>query len=391
MLYHKHTYLIWFLSFSTILTSFFLLQIGKSQATNIYFFNNNNYFQFNSTNAYNIIESQLNFGFRIPGTESSKNCGDYFIEHMNAISPTLPIFQHNFSVNTINCRNFLITINPNNPCIIILGAHYDSRAISEKDSTVNKRNEPCPGANDGASGVATLLELIRIFYEKRESLNCSIWILLFDAEDQGNGAMSGWDWCEGSKRFVENITNYYNPETQSIEAMILLDMVGGTNLEFINELNSNMLLLGELFEIGRSLGYLDVFPSNPVSSAITDDHLPFKELEIPVADLIINFWSPSSPWSYHHTTSDNISHISQESLEITGKTVEKFIYNHYLNSPEYENNLGNYPWKDINGNLNLDIIYYVVFFVLIVGIGISLIIIKKKNKFQKTKNKIKLK
>ena len=70
-------------------------------------------------------------------------------------------------------------------------------------------------------------------------------MLLFDAEDQGNGALSGWDWCEGSKRFVENITNYYNPETQSIEAMILLDMVGGTNLEFINELNSNMLLLGE--------------------------------------------------------------------------------------------------------------------------------------------------
>jgi len=381
MYFHKNPCLVWFFNVSIILYLLYPLPIGKTSTSDIIIFNNEDIFQFNSTNAYTMIETQIDFGFRIPGTEASKNCGNYYITYINSISYSPSIIQHNFSVNSIECRNFLIKINPNNSRIIILGAHYDSRAISDKDPIVSKRNEPCPGANDGASGIAVLLELYRIFYEKRESLNCSLWILLFDAEDQGSGGMSGWDWSEGSEKFTERMSNYYNPEIQSIDAMILLDMVGGINLQFINEMNSNGQLLSELFEIGRSLGYLDAFPSDPVSNTIIDDHLSFLELGIPSADLIIDFGSISAPWSYHHTTSDNITYISQESLEITGRTVEKFIYNHYLNSPEYENDIGNYPWRDEDGNFNLETIIYIVSFILLVIIAIFLIIniIRKKN------------
>lgn len=380
----KNPCLAWVINFSIILCLIYPLSIEKPSTSSIFILNNNNnnnLFQFNSTNAYTIIETQLDFGFRIPGTEASRNCGNYYTTYIKSISPFPSIIQHNFSVNSIECRNFLIKINPNNSQIIILGAHYDSRAISDKDPVVSKRNEPCPGANDGASGVAVLLELYRIFYEKRELLNCSLWILLFDAEDQGSGGISGWDWCEGSEKFTERMSNYYNPEIQSIDAMILLDMVGGINLQFINEMNSNGQLLSELFEIGRSLGYLDAFPSDPVSNTIIDDHLSFQELGIPSADLIIDFGSKSAPWSYHHTTSDNITYISQESLEITGRTVEKFIYNHYLNSPEYEDDIGNYPWRDVDGNFNLETIIYIISFIFLVIIAIFLIIniIRKKN------------
>jgi glutaminyl-peptide cyclotransferase len=372
----KYFYLKWFFCVTIILISFFSPQIGKAKISTPMLLNNSKILQFNSSSAYNILKTQLSFGYRIPGTKDSENCGNYFVSYTNSISPNIAMLTQNFTVLNVSCRNYLIKINPNKSHIIILGAHYDSRAITEKDSDPN----PCPGANDGASGVSVLLELCSIFYNKREDLNCTIWILLFDAEDQGNGGIYGWDWCEGSKKFAEDINNYYNPENQTIDAMILLDMVGGTNLEFINELNSNTLLLSELFEIGRDLGYLSSFPQNPVQNAIIDDHLSFNNLGIPSADLIINFWSTSNPWPYHHTISDNIDNISQESLEITGKTIEKFIYNHYLNSPEIENDLGNYPWRNSNGQLNLDVIIYVILIILFIALTISLLIIALRKK-----------
>ncbi len=150
--------------------------------------------------------------------------------------------------------------------------------------------------------------------------------------------------------------------------MILLDMVGGENLQFINEQYSTSSLLDEVFIIGRQLGYTNQFPSNPESASIIDDHRAFVSAKIPSADLIINFWD-NPGWPYHHTTEDDLSHISNTSLEITGKTVEQFIYNNYIDDP---NNLyrGNYPWsQDINVP-NIDVIIIVIILFTIFGIAV---------------------
>ena len=89
----------------------------------------------------------------------------------------------------------------------------------------------------------------------------------------------------------------------------------------------------ELFSIGRQLGYTSQFPSNPEVESIIDDHRAFLNLGIPSADLIINFWD-NSGWSHHHTTQDDIIHISNSSLDITGRTIEQFIYNNFINNQE---------------------------------------------------------
>jgi Zn-dependent M28 family amino/carboxypeptidase len=237
----------------------------------------------------------------------------------------------------------LFKLNEKEDNIVILGAHYDTRKIAEKDPDPEKRDQPIPGANDGASGCAVLLELARILYHQKEELNCEIWFLFFDAEDQGSGGMSGWDWCEGSQQFVEDIEIYYDNNSESFDCMILLDMVGGENLQFIWELYSNSLLMEDLFEIGRDLGYKYSFPEDPIRASITDDHKAFSEIGIPTADLIIKFWNQPEEWPYHHTHGDNLTHISKESLKITGTTVEQFLYNNY--HPSYSLKYqGNYPW-----------------------------------------------
>jgi hypothetical protein len=340
--------------------------------------------KFNSDYAYPYIQDQLDIGFRIPGTKERVNCSNYFISKFEEIDDNFTYFLHNFTTHLTECQNLLFKLNENYSNIVILGAHYDSRAKATKEPVLVNRNNPVPGANDGASGCAVLIELANILYLERENLSCQIWFLFFDAEDQGKDndyGIEGWDWCEGSQRFVLDIENFYDPNNEYFDCMILLDMVGGENLRFINEQHSTSSLLDELFAIGRELGYVSEFPLNPESQSITDDHVSFVTSGIPSADLIINFWD-NPGWPYHHTIEDDISHILNSSLEITGKTVEQFIYNNYYTDPN-NNYRGNYPWSQDKNILSLDLIIVIITVLAVVGITILLLVIVKQDSERK--------
>lgn len=336
---------------------------------------------FDKNKAYNHVQNQLEFGNRIPGTDARVNCAKYFVSEAQEVDNQINAFYHNFSVNTVDCQNVLVKINTEKSNIIILGAHYDSRAKATHDPISANRIKPVPGANDGASGAAVLLELISVFNERKGSLDCQIWFLFFDAEDQGHDGvdygLSDWNFCEGSDKFVDDIDNFYNVDEENFDCMILLDMVGGENLQFINEQYSTSSLLSELFEIGRQLGYTEEFPENPISQAVEDDHRAFLSIGIPAADLIIQFWNVPDAWPYWHTISDDINHISRSSLEVTGKTVEQFVYNnYYINSSNYE---GNYPWETDQPFLDSQIIPFLIIIIAFAGIiSISIHFIKKR-------------
>src|SRR3990172_4321574 len=100
---------------------------------------------------------------------------------------------------------------------IILGAHYDSRLLADQDTDPEKQREPVPGANDGASGVAVLLELARALPRNLEK---QVWLVFFDAED--NGRIPEWDWILGSRAFAESLTAYP-------DSVVVIDMIGDAN------------------------------------------------------------------------------------------------------------------------------------------------------------------
>lgn len=334
---------------------------------------------FNGDNAYTYVEDQLNINttyYRTPGTQGREDCVKYFVSKFQEIDPLINYTLHNFTIHSIDCQNVLFTMNENFTNIIILGAHYDSRARATKDSV--NQNSPVPGANDGASGSAVLIELAKVLYNRRQNLSVQIWFLFFDAEDQGydySHGILGWNWCEGSTKFVQDIENFYNSSEEHFDAMVLLDMVGGDNLRFISEQYSTSSLLNELFETGRQLGYTSAFPSDPIINSITDDHVPFVNYGIPSADLIINFWD-NPAWPYHHTTEDDMSHISNYSLAVTGKTVEQFIYNNYLETNDQFQ--GNFPWNDDFNLPNSDLLTLIMIFLPIIGIASVLLIVRSR-------------
>ena len=85
---------------------------------------------------------------------------------------------------------------------VIFVAHYDGRYMAERDDNESKRNQPIDGANDGASGVAVLIELGKII--PNLELNHDVTLFFTDAEDQGiTGGFHPYTWSYGAYAWVE--------------------------------------------------------------------------------------------------------------------------------------------------------------------------------------------
>jgi hypothetical protein len=210
---------------------------------------------------------------------------------------------------------------------IILGAHYDSRILSDKDSDPSKRTLPMPGANDGGSGVGVLLELARVIsqhYSVAEGY--TIRLVFFDAED--NGRIAPWtriEWAQDySGGYLIGSTLYASGldlSVENIEYMLLVDLVGDADQRFPIERNSNESapeIVSEIWSIAAELGYAEQFP-NELGSTIIDDHLPFIRRGIPSVDII------DLVYPYWDTSEDTLDKVSPISLERVGRVLQAFL------------------------------------------------------------------
>ena len=258
---------------------------------------------FNGHRAYAHITAQMELGPRVTGSAASVAAGNYIAGQMKSAGWSVE-FQPFVYQGTL-VRNVIARTNVGKGPVIILGAHYDSRRRADRDPA--HATEPVPGADDGASGVAVLLELARAL-DLREIPN-ELWLAFFDAED--NGGLDGWDWIVGSTYMADHLT--IQPE-----AMILVDMVGDADQQFYFDSNSDPGLSAQVWATAARLGYDEQFI--PVARwTMTDDHIPFARRGIPALD-IIDFDYP-----YWHTTADTADKVSAESLERIGRVLKAFL------------------------------------------------------------------
>ena len=257
---------------------------------------------FDGQKAYEDVGYQVGLGPRLPGSEAHKNTANWIISKLQSLQ--WEVTTQETVISGIPIRNIIGRRGTGTPWIII-ASHYDSRFLADREADPENRKLPVVGANDGASTVAILLELARVLPSRS---NTQIWLVFFDAED--NGDISGYEWYLGSQYFVDELNG-------KPDSVIILDMVGDKDLSIYMERNSNPELNQEIWGVASELGYTQFIPTYKYD--LLDDHIPFIRAGIKAVD-IIDFDYP-----YWHTTQDTLDKISADSLKVVGETILQWV------------------------------------------------------------------
>ncbi|MDE6395795.1 MAG: M28 family peptidase, partial [Muribaculaceae bacterium] len=293
---------------------------------------------FNADSAMDMLRAQTDLGPRVPGSDAHAKFVDMAVNRLKGLGALVEVSDaavtNPATDKKVPVRNILATFNPSGTSRILLLAHYDTRPWADNDPSFANWSKPIDGANDGASGVAVLMELARLMSEQQPTVGVDI--LLTDAEDGGLSAPEGAtyeeavkyesSWCLGSRYWVENMPG----DRVKPRYAILLDMVGGKNAVFYREAFSQAHakpIVDKVWNQARDLGYGTRF-LNEVGGAINDDHLPLLKAGIPAIDIIeivnreTGGFNPT--W---HTLNDNITNIDPRTIEMIGNVVTNVVYN----------------------------------------------------------------
>jgi len=262
--------------------------------------------RFEGRRAMDHAKAQMAFGPRPVGSAANRQTSDYIAQELTRQGWQVE-FQE-FAEKGVAVRN-VIAKKGQGP-IIILGAHFDTRPLADRDPS--DRSQPVPGANDGASGVAVLLELARVLdptvFERTQ-----IWLAFFDAEDRGG--LDGWEFCVGSKHMADDLAQH--PENRP-EWVLVLDMIGDAEQNIYYEWTSALWLQERIWQIAADKGYQRYFiPQQRYS--IIDDNSSFLRWGMPAA-VVIDF-----DYRYWHTRDDTLDKISVDSLQRMGDVVETLL------------------------------------------------------------------
>ena len=262
---------------------------------------------FNADRAYRNLVSQCEFGPRVPGTKAHDDCATWLCDQLGVVTGVVKLqrFERKVQGKSVPMVNLVTIINPKGQGHVLLCAHWDSRPTADHDPDPEKRKLPVPGANDGASGAAVLLELARTLTAVPPKQKVTM--VLFDGEDYGSELK---DMFLGSRVFAER---YQDPPP---DWAVLLDMVGDQDLRLAPELISQQRapeVVERIWSAAARAG-CTAFVRNPWP-AIMDDHVSLLDKGIPCVD-VIDFDYP-----YWHTTADTPDKCAPASLEQVGRAV----------------------------------------------------------------------
>jgi len=285
---------------------------------------------FDAQFSYQHIIKQLEFGNRVVGTEGSTNCRRWLKDVLEQSS--FSVSEQEFPVigvpgfEGVTGVNIIAHHKPKVKERILLCAHYDTRHIADKDNT--DVDMPISGADDGASGVAVILELARLI--DQIDLPLGVDIVLFDAEDAGIDSDDSSEdtvntWGIGSQYWANKVNGTdYKPEYG-----ILLDMVGAAGASFPKEgisLQTAKPKVEKIWDLANKMGYSKFFQNRQVRGFIDDHYFIVRNAQIPMID-IINIEADGTFGDYHHTHDDDLAIIDVNTLQAVGQVVIATLVN----------------------------------------------------------------
>lgn len=278
---------------------------------------------FSGARAMAHLEAIVAIGPRVSGSPGMTKQRELLVDHFRAagatVTPQRFQIRDRKSGQAVAMENLVVVWHPDRQERILLGAHYDTRPFPDRD-----REDPrgtFVGANDGASGVALLMELAAAMPGLEGPVGVDF--VLFDAEEYVFAPRDPY--FLGSTHFARQYAagRKSGETTWNYRAGLVLDMVADADLEICQEVNSvrwpdTRPVVDEVWDVARRLGVRQ-FVARP-KYEVEDDHVPLRNLgRIPTAD-IIDFEYPA--W---HTTRDTAAACSGESLEAVGSVVLQWL------------------------------------------------------------------
>lgn len=277
---------------------------------------------FDGQEAMALVRKQVDFGPRVPGREGHAAQLAWMVARLDSagVQVRTDTFTHVTQPgDTLRLTNVLARIRPDLTRRILILTHWDTRPISDNAADPALRDTPIPGANDGGSGTAILLQLAGLLQQTAPPLGVDL--LFVDGEDYGDYGEG--DMLLGAKRYAAQLP----PPGQGRPIYgVLLDMVGDVDPRFPVEPTSVQMaqpVVRKVWGAARRLGYARFFP-DAVGGGVGDDHIPLLEANLPTVDVIDFSYGPGNSW--WHTPDDTPEHVSATTLAMVGQVVTELIY-----------------------------------------------------------------
>lgn len=266
---------------------------------------------FDGERAFSHVRRMVEIGPRPAGSAELARTREYLSGELQAagLKVTTDEFTAQTPAGARQMVNLTAELTGESTDIIIIASHYDTKLFKEFRFV---------GANDGGSSTGALVEIARALAASGRKPRFTYRFVFFDGEE---AFCHEWSECTnagepdntyGSRRYVAGLAE--RGETKRVRAMILLDMIGYTNLTIPRETLSTPWLVDIIWQTARELGHGKQFPDT--EHTVEDDHVPFLRAEIPVVDLI-----QLGDYPYWHQAGDTLDKISPRSLQIVGETV----------------------------------------------------------------------
>jgi hypothetical protein len=288
---------------------------------------------FQADSAYLYCEQQCQFGPRTMNSEAHERCSDWIAAKFRDFGMQVVLQQatlKGYDGTPLNATNIIASYRPELADRILLCAHWDSRPWADNDPDEANWHKPVMAANDGASGVAVMLETARLLGQA-DSLKIGVDFICFDAEDWGvpqwTDEHDGDSWALGAQYWAAHPHNAnYRPRYG-----ILLDMVGGQGARFYRETYSLRYahqVVDRVWQAAQVVGVSSYFPQQQ-GGMITDDHVPVNEVAgIPCIDIIPYYpdCEASSFGPTWHTVNDDMAHLDRATLGAVGQTIIQVLF-----------------------------------------------------------------
>ena len=288
---------------------------------------------FCADSAYLYCQVQCDFGPRTMNSKAHDDCEKWIISKFESfgmqVTPQKAVLK-GYDGTSLNSTNIIASYRPDLTDRVLLCAHWDSRPWADNDPDEANWKTPVMAANDGASGVAVMLEIARLL--SKDTLQLGVDFICFDAEDWG---VPQWNednfdsdsWALGAQYWSTNL----HKKGYRARFGILLDMVGGQGAQFYKEAMSVQYanhIVEKVWRAAQVVGYGSMFPSQQ-GTGVTDDHISVNtKAKIPTIDIIPYYpnCEQSSFGPTWHTVNDDMEHIDKNTLQAVGQTLIQVLF-----------------------------------------------------------------